>query len=220
MTTFTFGEEQKQDNKGNIQLLVKIHGSKPCLSSLLSAEKVEEEIIIFCLHSEYDALSRLGITDGRQFLKRRFQKLPVKFLPTCCVGESLQDQVEAAIDEALSSGEWVDILVSVTATNCTAVCMERGQPDSPAPGKRETGKCSTCTVHLYSVARFSLGATMYVEVQYSALYMYLVVIILGGGGYCPIKICFPEGCFLTCVAINNCLVFTMIFGLQYMCIRF
>ena len=75
------------------------------------------EKVIFCLHSEYDALSRLGITDGRQFLKRRFQKLPVKFLPTCCVGESLQDQVEAAIDEALSSGEWVDILVSVTATN-------------------------------------------------------------------------------------------------------
>lgn len=67
----------------------------------------------FCL--EYDALSRLGISDGRQFLKRRFQKLPVKFLPTCCVGESLQGQVEAAIDEALSSGEWIDILVSVFA---------------------------------------------------------------------------------------------------------
>ena len=70
-----------------------------------------QNIIKFC--SEYDALSRLGITDGRQFLKRRFQKLPVKFLPTCCVGESLQDQVEAAIDEALSSGEWVDILVGM-----------------------------------------------------------------------------------------------------------
>ena len=68
----------------------------------------------FCL--EYDALSRLGITDGRQFLKRRFHKLPVKFLPTCCVGESLQGQVEAAIDEALSSGEWIDILVSVLIT--------------------------------------------------------------------------------------------------------
>ena len=72
---------------------------------------------------EYDALSRLGITDGRQFLKRRFQKLPVKFLPTCCVGESLQDQVEAAIDEALSSGEWIDVLVSVLSimtTTCTS----------------------------------------------------------------------------------------------------
>ena len=68
--------------------------------------------------SEYDALSRLGITDGRQFLKRRFQKLPVKFLPTCCVGESLQDQVEAAIDEALSSGEWVDVLVSFLCKLC------------------------------------------------------------------------------------------------------
>ncbi|XP_068755117.1 E3 UFM1-protein ligase 1 homolog isoform X1 [Montipora capricornis] len=59
---------------------------------------------------EYDALSRLGITDGQQFLKRRFHKLQVKFLPTCCIGQSLVDQVEATIDEALSSGEWVDIL--------------------------------------------------------------------------------------------------------------
>ena len=66
----------------------------------------------FPLFAEYDALSRLGISDGRQFLKRRFQKLPVQFLPTCCVGESLQDQVEAAVDEALTSGEWVDIVVS------------------------------------------------------------------------------------------------------------
>ncbi len=73
------------------------------------------DIIYYFFCSEYDALSRLGISDGRQFLKRRFQKLPVKFLPTCCVGESLQDQVEAAIDEALSSGEWVDILVSLFA---------------------------------------------------------------------------------------------------------
>lgn len=64
--------------------------------------------------SEYDALSRLGITDGRQFLKKRFQKSKVQFLPTCCVGESLQDQVEASIDEALSTAEWVDILVRFT----------------------------------------------------------------------------------------------------------
>ena len=62
--------------------------------------------------SEYDALSRLGITEGSQYLKKRFQKYEVKFLPTCCVGESLVNQVEIAVSEAISSGEWVDILVS------------------------------------------------------------------------------------------------------------
>ncbi|XP_067051094.1 E3 UFM1-protein ligase 1 homolog isoform X2 [Acropora muricata] len=59
---------------------------------------------------EYDALPRLGISEGSQYLKKRFQKYQVKFLPTCCVGESLVNQVEIAVTEAISSGEWVDVL--------------------------------------------------------------------------------------------------------------
>ncbi|XP_032239292.2 E3 UFM1-protein ligase 1 homolog [Nematostella vectensis] len=58
---------------------------------------------------EYDALTRLGITDGKQFLKRRYHGNEI-FLPTCCVGERVLDQADAAIDDALSSGTWVDIM--------------------------------------------------------------------------------------------------------------
>lgn len=40
------------------------------------------------------------------------------------MGESLQDQVEAAIDEALSSGEWVDVLVSLLRNNFERVRLD------------------------------------------------------------------------------------------------
>ncbi|KAK2554421.1 E3 UFM1-protein ligase 1-like protein [Acropora cervicornis] len=70
---------------------------------------------------EYDALPRLGITEGSQYLKKRFQKYQVKFLPTCCVGESLVNQVEIAVTEAISSGEWVDIL-PLLPSPCTWGC--------------------------------------------------------------------------------------------------
>ena len=46
---------------------------------------------------------------------------------------------------------------------------------------------------------------MYVEVQYSAVYMDLVVIVLGGGGCCPIKMCVV--CFSACAGIKNCMFF-------------
>ena len=68
---------------------------------------------LFLTLTEYDALSRLGITDGKQFLKRRYQKEPVQFLPTCCVGQGVQDHVEAATDEALATTGWVDIQVKL-----------------------------------------------------------------------------------------------------------
>ncbi|KAK3742853.1 hypothetical protein QZH41_015373, partial [Actinostola sp. cb2023] len=58
---------------------------------------------------EYDALTRLGITDGKQFLKRRYHNNEL-FLPTCCVGQLLQDNVHATIDEGLSTTGWIDVM--------------------------------------------------------------------------------------------------------------
>ena len=57
-------------------------------------------------------MARLGITDAKQFLKRRFKAQNPTFLPTCCVGKVIQDNIEATIDEALSTGSWVDVMVS------------------------------------------------------------------------------------------------------------
>ncbi|KAJ7341763.1 hypothetical protein JRQ81_006757 [Phrynocephalus forsythii] len=58
---------------------------------------------------EFDALSRLGIPDPVNYIKKRYKSLQLLFLKASCVGQEMVDQVEASVDEALSSGTWVDI---------------------------------------------------------------------------------------------------------------
>ena len=60
---------------------------------------------------EYDNLSRLGITETQSYLKRRFKNKSIVYLKTCCAGPLVVDNLEAAIDEALSSGTWLDVMV-------------------------------------------------------------------------------------------------------------
>ncbi|XP_002746881.1 E3 UFM1-protein ligase 1 [Callithrix jacchus] len=58
---------------------------------------------------EFDALSRLGIPDAVSYIKKRYKTTPLLFLKAACVGQGLVDQVEASVEEAISSGTWVDI---------------------------------------------------------------------------------------------------------------
>eukprot|EP00057_Strongylocentrotus_purpuratus_P027408 XP_011681882.1 PREDICTED: E3 UFM1-protein ligase 1 [Strongylocentrotus purpuratus] len=71
---------------------------------------------------EYDALSRLGIPDPKSFAKRRFKSEKLLVLESCCIGKVLQDRVEASVEEALSSGTWIDVLPllpsSFTSSDC------------------------------------------------------------------------------------------------------
>lgn len=62
--------------------------------------------------TEYDALTRLGLPDPKGYCRKRFKETPLVFLSSCCVGKEVLEQVEAAIEEALSSQSWVEILVS------------------------------------------------------------------------------------------------------------
>ena len=62
--------------------------------------------------AEYDAMKRLGITDPKDFVKKRFKSEPIVFLSSCCAGHDIQEQVESSVDEALSEGSWVDVMVS------------------------------------------------------------------------------------------------------------
>ncbi|XP_028393266.1 E3 UFM1-protein ligase 1 homolog [Dendronephthya gigantea] len=59
---------------------------------------------------EYDNLSRLGITDVQGYLKRRFKTKSNVYLKTCCAGPLVVGNLEAAVDEALSSGTWLDVM--------------------------------------------------------------------------------------------------------------
>ncbi|XP_049753448.1 E3 UFM1-protein ligase 1 [Elephas maximus indicus] len=58
---------------------------------------------------EFDALSRLGIPDAVSYIKKRYKTTQLLFLKQACVGQGLVDQVEASVEEAISSGTWVDI---------------------------------------------------------------------------------------------------------------
>uniref|UniRef100_F1RY04 E3 UFM1-protein ligase 1 n=1 Tax=Sus scrofa TaxID=9823 RepID=F1RY04_PIG len=58
---------------------------------------------------EFDALSRLGIPDAVSYIKKRYKTIQLLFLKAACIGQGLVDQVEASVEEAISSGTWVDI---------------------------------------------------------------------------------------------------------------
>lgn len=59
---------------------------------------------------EYDSLLRLGITDPKGFIKKRYKSESIVYLSTCCAGRGLQEHIEASVEEALSDGSWVDIM--------------------------------------------------------------------------------------------------------------
>jgi len=59
---------------------------------------------------EYEAVARLGISEPLSFVKKKFgTNTEVLYLGSCCVGQSIVEQMEAAIEEALTSGGWCDV---------------------------------------------------------------------------------------------------------------
>lgn len=57
---------------------------------------------------EYDALTRLGISDPVSFVQRHFGSGLMLELPTCIVGPQLISQVEASVQETIFSGSFLD----------------------------------------------------------------------------------------------------------------
>ncbi|NWW75854.1 UFL1 ligase, partial [Climacteris rufus] len=58
---------------------------------------------------EFDALHRLGIPDPAGYIKKRYKSTQLLFLRAACVGQEIVDQVEASVEEAISSGNWIDV---------------------------------------------------------------------------------------------------------------
>ncbi|KAK1135631.1 hypothetical protein K0M31_000219 [Melipona bicolor] len=58
---------------------------------------------------EYDALTRLGISDPPNFIKRHFPNENIAFLHSVAVGASIRDQIDSNIEEAIVTGSFVDI---------------------------------------------------------------------------------------------------------------
>jgi hypothetical protein len=63
---------------------------------------------------EYDALTRLGISDPKTSIKRRYKDdEQITFLSGCCIGSTTRDLIEIQIEEAMSSQTYVDIIPHV-----------------------------------------------------------------------------------------------------------
>ncbi|OAD61859.1 E3 UFM1-protein ligase 1 like protein [Eufriesea mexicana] len=58
---------------------------------------------------KYDALTRLGISDPQNFIKRHFPNENIVCLDSVAVGTSIRDQIDSNIEEAIVTGSFVDI---------------------------------------------------------------------------------------------------------------
>ncbi|XP_076762646.1 UFM1 specific ligase 1 [Xylocopa sonorina] len=58
---------------------------------------------------EYDALTRLGISDPLNFVKRHFPNENIILLDSVAVGTSIRDQIDSNIEEAIGTGSYIDI---------------------------------------------------------------------------------------------------------------
>lgn len=59
-------------------------------------------------------MSKIGITDGQKYLKKRFagRKDSCMFLSTCCLSHHMIDRVDAEIEEILRNETWGELKVS------------------------------------------------------------------------------------------------------------
>ncbi|KAK6490130.1 E3 UFM1-protein ligase 1-like [Huso huso] len=77
---------------------------------------------------EFDALTRLGIPDPTSYIKKRYKSSKLLFLRAACVGQSIVDQVEASVEEAVNSGTWTDVqsmLPSCLSLEDTAILLNQ-----------------------------------------------------------------------------------------------
>ncbi|XP_071532971.1 E3 UFM1-protein ligase 1 [Panulirus ornatus] len=94
---------------------------------------------------EFEALRRLDIGDPEGHIRHRFKDEELTFVDGVCVGSTLIDQIEAAIDDALLSGGWVDIYPLLP----TVFSPEVGTQLLDIALKRRQDKKSTATARVF-----------------------------------------------------------------------
>jgi len=67
--------------------------------------------IFFNKPTDYEAMSSVGITDPPSYISRMQLGKELITLTTCAVGPKILDDISAAIEEAIASGTWIDIMV-------------------------------------------------------------------------------------------------------------
>ncbi|XP_060801457.1 E3 UFM1-protein ligase 1 homolog [Amyelois transitella] len=59
---------------------------------------------------EYDALSRLGISDPKGYVKRILTNEDLTFLSSCVIGPQIKQQLETALEECIASKSYLDVV--------------------------------------------------------------------------------------------------------------
>ncbi|CAG9132737.1 unnamed protein product [Plutella xylostella] len=59
---------------------------------------------------EYDALSRLGISDPKGFIKRILANEELVFLSSCAIGIQIKQNLETALEECIASKSYLDVV--------------------------------------------------------------------------------------------------------------
>ncbi|XP_063362986.1 E3 UFM1-protein ligase 1 homolog [Cydia amplana] len=59
---------------------------------------------------EYDALSRLGISDPKGYVKRTLPNEDLTFLSSCALGSQIKQQLETALEECIASKNYLDVV--------------------------------------------------------------------------------------------------------------
>ncbi|XP_043921700.1 E3 UFM1-protein ligase 1 isoform X2 [Protopterus annectens] len=83
---------------------------------------------------EMDALSRLGIPDPVSYIKKRYKSKQLLLLNSVYVGQGIVDQIEASVEDAISSGTWTDIeplLPSSFSVEDAAVLLQQEMTNNP-----------------------------------------------------------------------------------------
>lgn len=59
---------------------------------------------------EYDALSRLGISDPKSYVRRILTNESLTFLSSCVIGSHIKQQLEIALEECIASKSYLDVI--------------------------------------------------------------------------------------------------------------
>ncbi|XP_037875240.1 E3 UFM1-protein ligase 1 homolog [Bombyx mori] len=59
---------------------------------------------------EYDALSRLGVSDPKGYVKRIILNEELTFLSSCVIGSQIKEQLETALEECIASKSYLDVV--------------------------------------------------------------------------------------------------------------
>lgn len=59
---------------------------------------------------EYDALSRLGISDPKGYVRRILTNEDLTFLSSCVIGSQIKQQLETALEECIASRSYLDVV--------------------------------------------------------------------------------------------------------------